>query len=188
MIMHINILSKNCTRLSIENIISIIDLCLSVCMLVIAVLGVVLVYSYRKHQKEATYGFYANMTTLLVAFKLHIHSATETPVDWMNILGKKKDEIDDDDKKRIKPVVEFCRAFFAFLSTASNQIPPSRKKCDLLKWEKSFNVLRNCLADITNYDLQAYPRWETPEITNTNRELNSSVDDILQLIEKHKKI
>lgn len=109
---HMTVTCNNCSGTSIDNIISIINLFVSISMLIVAVLGVVCVYSYRQHQKEATYGFYANMKTFLVAFQLYIHSSAEEPLPWMKILGKKKEDIIPNEEELIAPVVEFCKAFF----------------------------------------------------------------------------
>lgn len=183
-----NNISCSCNiELQFNEIISIIELSISVCMLIISIIGVVCVYSYRAHQKEAIYGFYQNLITFLNAFQLYIKSSCGLPPDWMQILGKKEEDITDDDQKLIEPISEFCLSFFNFLSTSSNQIPPSRKKCIKQKWEESFNYIRICLVEIMNYKLQAYPKWEPTKIEETNQKLNESVNNIIDLINKYGK-
>ena len=170
-----------------DEVISIIELGISICMLIIAIFGVICVYSYRSHQKEAVYGFYQNLKTFLNAFQLYIKSSSGLPPDWMKILGNKEEDITDAQKKLIEPISEFCLSFFNFLSTSSNQIPPSRKKDIKKKWEDSFNYIRICLIEIMNYNLQAYPNWEPNQIEDTNQKLNESVNNIIDLINKYGK-
>lgn len=182
-----NIICSDNIELQFDDIISIIELGISVCMLVITIIGVICVYSYRAHQKEAIYGFYQNLKTFLNAFQLYINSGSGLPPDWMKILGNKEEEITDDDQKLIEPISRFCLSFFNFLSTSSNQIPPSRKKRIKRKWEESFNYIRICLIEIMNYNFQAYPNWEPNQIEETNQKLNESVDVIIDLINKYGK-
>lgn len=166
--------------LPIEKISSGIDSFVSVCMLVITIIGVVFVFNYRQHQKEAIYGFYANMRTFLTAFSMYIHAGNDEPMEWMYILGKTKNETTDKEREKIRPVVEFCKSFFSFLSTAPNQIPPSRRKDIIATWENSFSILRIRLVDIINYDIQAFPDWYDP--TEVYKELNFAVTEIRKLI------
>ena len=158
-----------------DELISIFELGISICMLIIAIIGVICVYSYRAHQKEAIYGFYQNLKTFLYAFQLYINSGSGLPPDWMKILGNKAEDITDDDQKLIEPISKFCLNFFDFLSTSSNQIPPSRKKRIKRKWEESLNYIRMRLIEIINYDIQAYPNWELNKIEETNHKLKESV-------------
>lgn len=123
-----NILRSCNTELTLNEFISIIQLGVSVCMLIIAIIGVVCVFRYRAHQKEAIYGFYQNLKTFLYAFQLYTNSSSSCALEWMNILGKKKEDITEAEHKLIKPISNFCLHFFNFLSTSLNQIPPSRKK------------------------------------------------------------
>lgn len=167
---------------TLENVISIIDLSVSICMLIIGIIGVICVYSYRKHQKEAVYGFYINIKTFLAAFQLYTHSGTNLPVDWMHILGKKKEDISEEERATIKPITDICSIFYKFLSTTSNQIPPSRKTKEIKKWNSAFDNLRGRLVEIINYDLQAYPNWGENKIQETYTNLNQSISDILELI------
>lgn len=182
-----NIICSCHIELQFGEIISIIELFISVCMLIIAIIGVVCVYSYRVHQKEAIYGFYQNLKTFLNAFQLYIKSSSGLPPDWMQILGKKEEDITGDEEKLIEPISEFCLSFFNFLATSSNQIPPSRKKCIKQKWDASFDYMRTCLVEIMNYKLQAYPNWEKNKIEDTNQKLNESVNNIIELINEYGK-
>lgn len=182
---HIDIECANCLGTPTDNVISIVNLIASIIMVIVSVLGVVCVFSYRQHQKEAAYGFYANIQTFLVGFQLYIHSSTEEPLPWMRILGKKNEDIDQNERDLIAPVVEFSKAFFTFLSTATNQIPPTRNKNEISQWDNSFCTLRTRLVDIANYDLQAYPDWDDSNISATCIGLNEAVDNIINLIKKH---
>ena len=182
-----NIICRSSIELQFNEIISIIELSISVCTLIIAIIGVICVYSYRAHQKEAIYGFYQNLKTFLNAFQLYISSSSGLPPDWMQILGKKEEDITDDEQKLIEPISGFCLSFFSFLSTSSNQIPPSRKKHIREKWEDSFDCIRISLIEIMNYKLQAYPNWEQAKIVETNQKLNESVNNIIDLINRYGK-
>lgn len=170
-----------------NEIISIIELSLSACTLIIAIIGGIFVFNYRAHQKEAIYGFYQNLKTFLNAFQLYINSSSGLPPDWMQILGKKEENITDAEQKLIEPISGFCLSFFNFLSTSSNQIPPSRKKHIKQKWEASFDYIRICIVEIMNYKLQAYPNWEQTKLEETNQKLNESVNNIIDLINKYGK-
>lgn len=182
-----NILCNRNAELSLNNIISMIELSVSVCMLIIAIIGVICVFSYRAHQKEAVYGFYQNLKTFLTAFQLYIKSSSDLAPDWMKIMGSKEEDITEAEHKLIEPISEFCLSFFNFLSTSLNQIPPSRKKYIKQRWEDSFDYIRICLIEIMNYKLQAYPNWELTKIEDTNKKLNESVSDIIDLINKYSK-
>lgn len=181
---HINMSSSHreaaCAYL--DNAVSVVNLVVSILMLIVAIIGVVCVYSYREHQKEAIYGFYANIRTFLIGFQMYIRSGSDVPPPWMSILKKKKTDIGDADIELITPVTEFSKSFFSFLSTAPNQIPPSRKKHIVERWECSFDCLRTRLVDIINYDLQSYPEWNDPSKICTA--LNDAVNEILTLTQK----
>jgi hypothetical protein len=168
---------------SFDNIVSVIELFISICTLIIAAIGAVCVYSYRAHQKEAIYGFYQNLKTFLLAFRLYTSNSMNAPPAWMKTLGKKQDEIRQADEENIKPIAEFCSDFFAFLSTTSNQIPPSRKKRDRETWNRSFDNLRECLFEIKNYNLQAYPKWSDSKINDTYDSMRKSINNILNMID-----
>ena len=163
---------------------SMIDLIISAISLIIAIIGCVCVYNFRAHQKEARYGFYQNIKTFLMAFQLYTENSSKAPPSWMNILGKKYDEIEESERKCIQPIASFCSEFFAFLSTTPNQIPPSRKKNKQKQWNNALNCIRKRLFEIKNFDLQAYPEWEKNSLDNTYKELTDSVQTIISEINK----
>lgn len=167
---------------SFDNAVSIINLLISLCTLGIAIIGVVCVFNYRQHQKEAVYGFYANMRTFLTGFLVHIRSGDGRPLPWMDILSKSNTETDDTDRSIIAPVVAFSKTFFDFLSTAPNQIPPSKRKDKTAIWEESFHTLRTRLVDIINFDLQAFPEWA--DTTKIYDDLNDAVNKICELMDE----
>lgn len=162
--------------------VSIINVLISFCMLIVSVIGVVCVFNYHQHQKEAVYGFYANMRTFLTGFLVHIRSGDGNPLPWMHILSKSNAETNDTDRRIIAPVVAFSKAFFDFLSTAPNQIPPSKRKDKTATWENAFRTLRTSLVDIINFDIQAFPEWT--DTTQIYKELNDAVDNIFELMDE----